>query len=181
MGRLEVDQPARCRRTHFRRRIPIAQAVELRLQNFPHAIFETRSLGGEPLIEGWSDAVEIFEETPAMGLDEIAGLRRGVAAGLQDCQRIDPPFVRVDANAVATDLDETGNVLVHRIVELGEGLSQAHPGLRLGGPVPQQPNEATPRDALALSEAQAGQECACLAPARQKIDVVGAYRPHRPD
>src|SRR5689334_5007843 len=115
-----------------------------------------------------------------MRLDEIADLCR-MTAGLQDCQRIDPPFVRVGANAVATDLDKTGKMLVHRIVELGEGLSQAHPGPRLGGSVPQQPNEATPRDALASSEAQARQECACLAPARQKTDVVGAYRPHRPD
>src|SRR6516225_2585035 len=68
------------------------------------------SLSGEPVIKRGCDPVEIFEEALAIGLDEVTGIRCGIGARLDDCKRIDPALPNIDANAVATDLYETGNV-----------------------------------------------------------------------
>ena len=157
MCRLEVDQSARGRRAHFRFRVLFGQAVEFRLQNFSHAILEARSLGREPLIERGRDPVEIFEEALAIRLDEIAGIGGRVGARLEDRERIDPALPDIDPNAVAIDLDEAGNVAINDAVELRKRLAQAHPGLRVSRTIPQQADETTSRDALALREAQAGQ------------------------
>ena len=70
------------------------------------------------MIERGGYPVEIFEEALAVGLDEIAGICGRVAARLENGKRIDPTFPDIDANAVATDLDEAGNVPIDGAVEL---------------------------------------------------------------
>jgi hypothetical protein len=122
----------------------------------PYAILETRSLGCEPLIERWCDSVEIFEEALAKRLNEIAGIRGRIGTGLEDCKRIDPALPDIDPNAIATDLYEAGNMAINDAVELGKRMAQAHPGLRVSRPIPQQADKTTSRNAIALREAQAG-------------------------
>ena len=118
MCRLEVDQSARGRRAHFRSRVLFGQAVELYFQNFSHVILEARSLGREPLIERWGNPVEIFEEAVAIRLDEIADMRSGVGARLEDRERIDPALRDIEPNAFTIDLDEAGGMTVDNAVEL---------------------------------------------------------------
>src|SRR5262249_4337605 len=115
------------------------------------------SLGRQPLIERRCDAVEIFEEALAIGLDESAGVRGRVTAHLKDCERINPGLSDVQLNAVAADLNKPWDVAINDAVELRQRLAQAHPGLRLSRTIPQQADETTAGDAFALREAQAGQ------------------------
>ena len=112
-----VNPAARRRSADFRFRVLFRQPVELRLQNFSYAIFEARSLSGKPVIERGCDSVEIFEEALAVGLDEVTGIRCGIGARLDDCKRIDPALPNIDANAVATDLYEAGNVSIDDTIE----------------------------------------------------------------
>ncbi|MGA7864869.1 MAG: hypothetical protein WCA23_12930 [Stellaceae bacterium] len=181
MRRLEIDQPARGRRPHFRFRVLFSQAVEFRLQDFPHTILEERSLGRKPLVEGRCDPVEIFEKALAIGLEEIVGFASRVSARLEDCERIDPALPEIDPDTVAIDLDEAGDVPVDHAVELRQRLPQAHSGLRIGRTIPQQTDQTTSRDTLALREAQAGQQPACFSSTRQKVGAAGRDRPHGPD
>ena len=88
------------------------------------------------MIEGGRDPVEIFEQALAIRLDEIAGIRGGVGARTDDCKRIDPTLLNLDANAVATYLHQSGNMAINNAVELRKRLAQAHPGLRVSRPVP---------------------------------------------
>ena len=157
MCRLEIDQPARGRRANFRFGVLFSQAVELGLQNFSHAILKARSLACEPVIERGRDPVEIFEETFAIRLDEVAGVRGRVGARIEDRERVDPALPDIDADAVATDFDKARNVSINDAVELRKRLTQAHPGLGVSRAVPQQADKAASRDALALREAQTGQ------------------------
>ena len=118
MCRLKIDQSARRRRAHFRSRVLFGQAVELRLQNFPYTILEAGSLGREPLIERWGNPAEIFEEALAIRLDEIADMRGGVDARLEDRERIDPAFRNIEPNGFTIDLNEAGNMTINNAVEL---------------------------------------------------------------
>ena len=118
MCRLKVDQSARRRRARFRSRVLFGQAVELRLQNSPYTILEAGSLGREPLIERWGNAVKIFEEALAIRLDEIAGMRGGVEARLEDRERIEPAFKNIEPNTFTIDLNKAGNMMINNAVEL---------------------------------------------------------------
>jgi hypothetical protein len=114
--RFEVDQSARGGRAHFRFRVLLGQAVELRRQNFSHAILETRSLDREPLIEGWCNPVEISEEALAIRLEEIAGIRGRVGAPPENCKYINPTFPGIDSDALSTDLYEPRNMAINNAV-----------------------------------------------------------------
>ena len=117
VSRLKVDQAPCCRRAYFRFRVLLDQAVEIRLEKLPHAILEPRPLSGEPMVERGRDPVEILEKALAVGLDEIADIGCRVRACIEDCKRIDPTFLNINSNAVATDLDQAGNMPVHDAVQ----------------------------------------------------------------
>ena len=70
------------------------------------------------MIEGGCDPVEIFEESLAVRLNEVTGIRRRVAARLKNCECIDPALAHIKANAVAVDLYKAGNMAINDAVKL---------------------------------------------------------------
>ena len=83
----------------------------------------TRSLANQ-----WSKAGEI----PSKIIEKPLGM-------IGARERVDPAGRGVEPHRLASDLDQTGNPTVDDVIQLRQGMTQAHPGLRITGAIPKSP------------------------------------------
>ncbi len=166
MRRLEVDQPARGGGPQLGSRVFFGQPIKLLLQRRSQAVLELHAFDRQPMIERRRDSVEIFEQALRM-------------IGDREC--VDPTRPGVETNRVALDLDQTGDPAVDDGIQFGQGMTQAHPGLRIARAIPQEPRQPASRHALAPRETQTGEQCPGFSRAWQNVIAARSYGSHRAD
>src|SRR4051812_7612362 len=107
MRRIELNQSACGGCQQFGSAIQRDQAIEFCLQDFPHTILESDSLGSKPLIERRCNPIEILEEPVTILRDAIVSIHDRIETRLVKGECIDPTLLDIKTHAISTDFYQT--------------------------------------------------------------------------